>query len=111
LAVVLLAGDKILDIFGTRYRDAWWPLVIVAGGSAVSTMFAIAPYSLKFLGSNRLTLGVTAMTTVLGLIMAFALGQEYGASGVAIAYAFPLALLFMALRAISLWKLREYLRA
>ena len=51
------------------------------------------------------------MATLTGLIMAFVLGKRYGATGVAIAYAVPLALLFITLRAISLWKLREYLRA
>lgn len=110
LAMILFAGDKILEIFGNRYRDAWWPLLIVAGGSAVSTLFAIAPYSLKFLGNNRIALGMTAMATGMGLVLALALGQQYGATGVAIAYAVPLALLFISFRAISLWKLREYLR-
>ena len=110
LAVIWLAGDQILHIFGSRYENAWLPLCIIASGCAVSTLFAVAPYSLKFLDLNRVSLGLTAVATLCGLGLAFALGKQYGATGAAIAYAVPLAVLFLSLRMVAMWKLREYLK-
>ena len=98
LASFALFGQRLLDLFGNHFTQAYLPLVIISVGASFSALYADMPYYLQFLGFNRLVLSTTLIAMLTMLILAFVLGNQYGNTGVACAYMMPVVLLFMGFR-------------
>ena len=93
-----LFGRILLNLFGSHFAEGYLPLVIIAAGASMSALFADMPYYLQYMGFNRRVLGSTLAATLTMVTLAFLLGKNYGAVGVAIAYMVPVSLLFISFR-------------
>lgn len=109
LSIIFSWGHQILELFGTDFAQGYYALCISASGAAFSTLFSVSPYYLQFMGRNRLVVGLMSITAISMIGLSFFLGHQYGASGVAVAYALPTILLFSCLKWIASRHMRHYL--
>ncbi|GAB5402885.1 MAG: hypothetical protein Aurels2KO_11160 [Aureliella sp.] len=99
LAIVLLAGRRVLSLYGDGFSAAFDSLVVIAVGSSVWTLFSLAPSYLLFVGERSLVLKNMAAHAIVMVAATAFLFTEFGAIGAAIAYAVVVA--SMAL--VNLW--------
>lgn len=109
LSIIMAFGMEILALFGPGFEQGYLALCCCAMGATMSTLFSDSPYYLQFMGQNRLVIGLMAGAAISMLSLGFWLGQQYGAIGVAIAYAAPTALLFCCLKWQANRLMRRYL--
>lgn len=109
LTTISAFGVEILALFGPDFSQGYLALCISSLGATMSTIYSDSPYYLQFMGQNRLVVGLMAVTAMTMLGLSFLLGRQYGATGVAIAYAAPTALLFLSLKFLANRHLRRYL--
>ncbi len=93
-------GDHLLRAFGELFLRSYPALVVIAMGTSIAVVFSPAPYVLQFLGYNRLVVYLSIGSLILTVVGSVYLGQHYGATGVAIAYAIPIATQFFALKIV-----------
>jgi len=101
IGVIFALGADILELFGPQFTDGYLALCICTLGASIATLFSDSPYYLQFMGQSRLVVTLTAATTISMLVMSIVLSQVYGATGVAVAYAIPLTLLYCSLKLIA----------
>lgn len=89
--MMVLFGRRILHLFGAEFEAGYPALCFIAGGASVSVWFAMAPNYLKFVGKNRLVLGITAAAGALNVALLMLLGPRWGATGAGAAYGISLA--------------------
>jgi len=106
LSIVSVWGQEILDLFGSEFSQGYPALCISAAGAAFSTLFADSPYYLQFMGKNRLVVGLMSFAAGSMISLSYTLGPDYGATGVALAYAVPTMLLFISLK----WLANRHMR-
>jgi O-antigen/teichoic acid export membrane protein len=92
-AAMVLFGRSILGLYGPDFVAGYPALCFIAGGASVSVWFAMAPNYLKFVGRNRLVLGITAAAALLNVGLLVILGPRYGATGAGAAYGISLAIM------------------
>ena len=109
LGITFKWGQEILGMFGADFAQGYLALCISACGASFSTLFSESPYYLQFMGRNRVVVGSISITAISMLGLSFLLGQQYGATGVAIAYAVPTILLFSCLKWLASRHMRQYL--
>ena len=107
LGVIILWGQEILDLFGPAFSQGYWALLICTIGAAFMTLFSDSLYYLQFMERNRLVIGLLSFAVLIMLILSFSLGAAYGATGVALAYALPVMLLFVALKWLAVRHMRR----
>jgi len=106
LSIIGVWGQEILNLFGSDFSQGYLALCISAAGAAFSTLFADSPYYLQFMGNNRLVVGLMSFAAISMITLSYALGPHYGATGVALAYAVPVMLLFISLK----WLANRHMR-
>lgn len=106
LTIAGVWGQEILDLFGSDFSQGYPALCISAVGAAFSTLFADSPYYLQFMGKNRLVVGLMSFAAIDMISLSYILGPDYGATGVALAYAVPTMLLFIILK----WLANRHMR-
>ena len=109
LSIIFSLGHQILGMFGPDFAQGYLALCISACGASISTLFSEAPYYLQFMGRNRLVVGSISLTAISMVSLSFFLGEHYGATGVALAYAAPTTLLFCGLKLLASRHMRQYL--
>jgi O-antigen/teichoic acid export membrane protein len=92
-AAMLVFGRRILGLYGPDFTAGYPALCFIAGGASVSVWFAMAPNYLKFVGRNRLVLGITAAAALLNVGLLVVRGPRYGATGAGAAYGISLAVM------------------
>jgi O-antigen/teichoic acid export membrane protein len=92
-AAMVLFGRRILGLYGPDFAAGYPALCFIAGGASISVWFAMAPNYLKFVGRNRLVLGITAAAALLNLGLLVVLGPRFGATGAGAAYGISLAIM------------------
>jgi O-antigen/teichoic acid export membrane protein len=92
-AAMVVFGRRILGLYGPDFAAGYPALCFIAGGASVSVWFAMAPNYLKFVGRNRLVLGITAAAALLNIGLLVVLGPRYGATGAGAAYGISLAVM------------------
>lgn len=80
-----LAPATTLTLFGPRYADSALVLSILAIGYYLNVMFGFNVYTLQVCGRIRLLVGVNLFMASLNIGLCFALADELGAVGIAIA--------------------------
>jgi O-antigen/teichoic acid export membrane protein len=108
LLAILAFGRSLLRVFGDEFVGAYPALCWIAAGAVVSTVFAVAPYYLQFMGRNGLVLGTTAAAVAVSVVLCLLLGRRFGTLGAAVAYAAPLGVLFVTLRVLGMRHLRSH---
>jgi len=111
LSVIAGWGREILSIFNEEFAQAYPALLIAAVGAAMNTLFADAPYCLQFIGHNRLVVGSLSFAVLSMIVLATILGEIYGATGIAIAYAVPVGLVLLSLKGLANRQLRRAISA
>jgi len=106
LSIVSVWGQEIMDLFGSEFSQGYPALCISAVGAAFSTLFADSPYYLQFMGKNRQVVGLMSFAAGSMISLSYTLGPDYGATGVALAYAVPTMLLFISLK----WLANRHMR-
>lgn len=109
LAVIGNYGAEILELFGPDFSEGYLALCICSLGAAVNSLYSDSPYYLQFMGKNRLVVGLMCLAAAGMLGLSFILGNVYGATGVAIAYAAPTIILFSLLKLLARRHLQRYL--
>ncbi|MDD2761191.1 MAG: oligosaccharide flippase family protein [Methylomonas sp.] len=109
LSAIVFLGAEILALFGRDFSEGYLALCISTLGAAINTLYSDAPYYLQFMGQNRAVVYWMAFSAIGMLVLSFLLGLRYGATGVAIAYALPTAILFCSLKLRASRHLRHYL--
>lgn len=107
LLVVVLFGRKILGLFGPEFELGYAALCWISGGASVSVWFSMAPSYLKFVGRNRMVLGITAAGGALNVLLLVWLGPRHGATGAAAAYAVSLSFMAVTFLGLGLRAARE----
>lgn len=107
LGAVLLAGPAILRLYGAEYAGAHGALAVIALGAAVSVLFAMAPYYLKFIDEGSIVLTVTGTAAVVYVALLVFLGRRHGALGAAYAYAISAAGMSIVLAIVAALKFRR----
>lgn len=91
LALFGVAGSLLLELFfGASYRDAHMILLILGAGQCVNVLCGSAGYTLMMTGHQRDMLWITVLSGALMIPLAFVLGGELGAPGVALGTALSL---------------------
>jgi len=103
VTAIVLFGREILTLFGPGFADGYAALVIVSVGSAVWTLFSLAPSYLQYVGRARLVIFATMGCVAISMVLTWQLGARYGDTGAAIAFAVPIATLYVTL-AIYAWR-------
>jgi O-antigen/teichoic acid export membrane protein len=80
-----LAPATTLALLGQRYADSALVLSILAVGYYLNVMFGFNVYALQVCGRIRLLVGVNLFMSALNIGLCFALADELGAVGIAIA--------------------------
>jgi O-antigen/teichoic acid export membrane protein len=91
LAVFLLVPQLILGIFGPEFREGAQFLYVVALGQAISSASGLVGSLLTMTHRQTALLRINGCSLVLMLVAIVALGSQFGAIGVAWAYALALA--------------------
>ena len=98
-----LAPSTTLTLFGARYADSALVLSILAVGYYLNVIFGFNVYTLQVCGRIRLLVGVNLFMASLNIGLCFALADQYGAVGIAIANCAALT----AQNVINQWGLRR----
>lgn len=87
MGIVLLAvfGQTLLGFFGSDYQHAYVLLLVVASSIGVAMVLSIFLSVVQFAGGGRTVVIVSSCWTVAGLAGMIALGDQWGAMGIAIA--------------------------
>ncbi len=102
LALVFGFGREILGIFRPAFVDEGvTALQLLAVGTATSMLFSLAPTYLKYVGHNRITLGVVAGAAAIQVLLLALLVPRFAASGAALAYAVSMSGMYLVLARIS----------
>ena len=80
-----LAPATTVTLFGSRYADSASVLSILAVGYYLNVMFGFNVYTLQVCGRLRLLVGVNLFMASLNIGLCFALAEELGAVGIALA--------------------------
>ena len=91
---VILFGRSVLRVFGEDFEGGYGAMCVIAIGTAVSTLFSLAPYGLQFAGRHKLVIRSTILAAVSSVVLCAVLAGPYGALGAALAYAIPIVSLF-----------------
>lgn len=110
LAVMVVFGRRILQLFGTEFEAGYPALCFIAAGASISVCFAMAPNYLKFVGRNRQVLGITAVAGLLNVALLLVLGPRWGATGAAAAYGISLAVMAIVFFVLGLRTARTVMR-
>jgi O-antigen/teichoic acid export membrane protein len=78
LTILILSGQKILELFGAHFGTGYNTVLIIAAGASISALFADTPYYLQFMGFHRIVLSLTALATLSMVVLGFLLGAQYG---------------------------------
>jgi len=111
LTVIGIWGHEILDLFGPTFSQGYWALMISAGGTVFMTLFSDALYYLQFMGRNVTVIVLMSLFAACMVALSLHLGATHEATGVAIAYAAPTALLFCSLKLLANRHMHYYLSA
>lgn len=84
--VVAIFGEQILSLYGEEFRGGYTSLLLITIGTSVWTLFSVAPVYLQFTGQRAIVLSCTLIGALMLLVLSWALGVRYGATGVAIAF-------------------------
>jgi O-antigen/teichoic acid export membrane protein len=101
LAILIFAGQSILDLFGEQFSAGYHPMLLIASGACFSALFADVPYYLQFMGLHRIVLSLTLGAMIIMVTLSFVLGAHFGSLGVAAAYMIAVMLLFASLRIVA----------
>jgi len=101
LLVVFLFGRRILHLFGSEFVVGHAALCTVAVGATTSTLFALSPYYLQFVGRNLLVNVCTFVAAATSIAICFPLASRLGSLGAGIAYALPMAALYIVLAVVA----------
>lgn len=94
LLAVFLFGHDVLRVFGEEFERGYAAMCVIAIGTAVSTLFSVAPYGLQFSGRHRLVITSSLLAAASSVGLCIVLAGSYGALGAALAYAIPMVSLF-----------------
>lgn len=111
LTVIGFWGHEILDLFGPTFSQGYWVLMISAGGTVFMTLFSDSLYYLQFMGRNVTVIGLMSFFAASMVVLSLHLGDTHAATGVAVAYAVPTALLFCSLKLLANRHMHHYLSA
>ena len=100
--VIVLFGRSILTTFGPGFEDGFPALLWITGGAITSTLFAVGPSFLLYVGRGAVVLRWSAVALLLNIALCATLGGRLGALGGAIAYAISMGGLFVTLRFAAL---------
>jgi O-antigen/teichoic acid export membrane protein len=98
-----LASATTITLFGSRYADSVPVLSILAVGYYLNVVFGFNVYTLQVCGRIRLLVGVNLFMACLNIGLCFALAEELGAVGIAIANCAAL----ISQNVINQWALRR----
>ena len=101
-----LAYATTLTLFGERYADSALVLSILAIGYYLNVVFGFNVYTLQVCGRIRLLVGVNLFMASLNIGLCFALAEELGAVGIAVANCAALT----SQNLINQWALRKAIR-
>jgi O-antigen/teichoic acid export membrane protein len=102
LALVFGFGREILGIFRPEFVDEGvTALRLLAIATATSMLFALAPTYQKYVGHNRLTLGVVTGAAAIQVLLLALLVPRFAATGAALAYAVSMCGMYLVLARIS----------
>jgi len=101
-----LASATTITLFGSRYADSVPVLAILAVGYYLNVVFGFNVYTLQVCGRIRLLVGVNLFMASLNIGLCFALADEFGAVGIAIANCAAL----VVQNVINQWALRRSIR-
>ena len=101
-----LAPATTLTLFGSQYADSALVLSILAIGYYVNVVFGFNVYTLQVCGRIRLLVGVNLFMASLNIGLCFALADQLGAVGIALANAAAL----ISQNLINQWALRRSIR-
>jgi len=88
LMTFIVWGRPLLTLlYGAQYRIAWLVLVILGTGKLINVIMGSCGQALSMTGHERAAMGITVLSGVAAVAAAFALGNAYGAVGVAVAMA------------------------
>ncbi|MFV2069077.1 MAG: lipopolysaccharide biosynthesis protein [Pirellulales bacterium] len=107
LLICLLFGRTILRWYGEPFQAGYVALCVLAAASSLSTMLALAPYYLQFVGRHRLVLSITACAAAVNIGLCFALAPRHGALGAAVAYATSLTGMYLGCFVLAQWDVRR----
>ena len=103
VSAIVLFGREILALFGPGFSEGYAALVIVSVGSAVWTLFSLAPSYLQYVGRTRFVILATSACVVASVVLTWHLGSRYGDTGAALAFAVPVSVLYVGL-SIHAWR-------
>ncbi len=99
-------GHEILNLFGNKFSGAYLTLIVISAGACFSAFYADIPYYLQYIGLNRFVLSNAIIAVSIMILLSFLLGAEFGAVGVAYAYALPVSCLFLSYR----WAMSNHIK-
>ena len=83
--VFILAGPSLLGFsFGPQFRDAYWPLIVLAIGQLIGSFGASVPTLLSMTGRDRDVAFSMTVSVIVSSVFAAVLVPVYGALGAAI---------------------------
>lgn len=95
LAIVFL-GKPVLGLFGEDYVVGYVPLLIIGGGTVVTSMNSLAPIYIQYSGREWTVPIMLGSGVALAFALTVPLASIWGVEGAAIGYAAAASLLFMA---------------
>jgi len=86
IVVIAVFGEQILSLYGEEFRGGYRSLLLISIGTSIWTLFSVAPVYLQFTGQRAIALAGTLIGALMLLVLSWALGERYGATGVSIAF-------------------------
>lgn len=87
-AGVVILGRPALDLFlGAEYKEAYWPMVIIAGGQLLGVTAGPVGVMLGMTGHERLVAIAVGASALVSVILTAILAANFGAVGAAVALA------------------------
>ncbi|WP_210272593.1 lipopolysaccharide biosynthesis protein [Chthonobacter rhizosphaerae] len=87
-ALILLAGDHVLALFGEGYGSAYWPLVLLSAGYLVNALSGSSSQLLQMTGDERHFLRIVTIVNGVSIAALAPLGLALGPIGAALALTF-----------------------
>ena len=95
LTAAFAFAGPLLALFRPEFVAAGvWPIRILAMAASVSIACSLAPTVLKYRDRNRLVLGSVTMAAIVQLVLLACLVPRFGATGAALSYGAPVALMY-----------------
>ena len=94
--VIIFLGRPMLGLFGPEYRDGYVPLLIIAGGTVVTSVKSLSPIYIQYAGREWTVPIMLAIGVGLTFALTIPLAYFWGAIGAAIGYSVSGATLFIA---------------